>query len=158
MVCLEPALRNTDRVCAIQQGRYDETILVTQSSVEAVIHKRIEPSNVAGSNAAGNDAPALLQRAERRRATLHRVRVIPAGARDTPSVCDATLGGSCGTMTSTRATRNASSSTAAVPTIGSAARSHFDQAIPAAPRGVSGPDELDLDARAREIRPMRPIR
>jgi putative nucleotidyltransferase with HDIG domain len=65
------------------------------STIESVIEKRYEPTQFEWlSSASSRDTPgaALLERAQRHLATLHRVSEILAGARDINSLSDATLG------------------------------------------------------------------
>ena len=74
--------------------RPDQTIFVDESTVESVIQKRIEPSDFAWLKSPGEAAApelALLKRAQRHLATLHRVSELLAGARDITTLSDATL-------------------------------------------------------------------
>ena len=77
----------TARTAAVQ--------MLEQSHVESVIEKRIEPSSLewltSASMAAAAPDAALLQRAQRHLATLHRVSEMLAGGRDMARVTDATL-------------------------------------------------------------------
>jgi HD-GYP domain-containing protein (c-di-GMP phosphodiesterase class II)/pSer/pThr/pTyr-binding forkhead associated (FHA) protein len=75
--------------------RPDQTVFVDESTVESVIQRRIEPSSLEWlkSSDEGRPAPelALLKRAQRHLATLHRVSELLASARDIPTLADATL-------------------------------------------------------------------
>ncbi len=71
----------------------DQPIFVDDSTVESVIQKRIEPSDFAWLKSSAGPAPelALLKRAQRHLATLHRVSELLAAARDIDALSDATL-------------------------------------------------------------------
>jgi predicted component of type VI protein secretion system len=74
--------------------RADETVFVDDSRVESVIQRRIEPSDMAWLRPTGSGAApelALLKRAQRHLATLHRVSELFAAARDIDALTDATL-------------------------------------------------------------------
>jgi putative nucleotidyltransferase with HDIG domain len=74
--------------------RADQTVFVDDSTVQPVIHRRIEPSSFEWLSGVGEGpAPelALLKRAQRHLSTLHRVSELLAGARDIQRLSDATL-------------------------------------------------------------------
>jgi putative nucleotidyltransferase with HDIG domain len=74
--------------------RPDQTIFVDEGTVESVIQKRIEPSDFGWLKPTIDGAApelALLKRAQRHLATLHHVSELLAGARDIPTLSDATL-------------------------------------------------------------------
>ena len=78
---------------AASQRRTGETMMVDESTIESVIQRRIEPSSFDWLSQVAGAAPelALLKRAQRHLATLHRVSELLAGARDIQRLCDATL-------------------------------------------------------------------
>src|SRR5436190_3755765 len=72
----------------------DQTVFVDDASIESVIQRRIEPSDFAWLKASGEAAApelALLTRAQRHLATLHRVSELLAEARDLNALSDAML-------------------------------------------------------------------
>ena len=72
----------------------DQTVLVEDSAVESVIQKRIEPSDFGWLKSPGDAAApelALLTRAQRHLAMLHRVSELLAEARDLTALSDAAL-------------------------------------------------------------------
>jgi HD-GYP domain-containing protein (c-di-GMP phosphodiesterase class II) len=74
--------------------RVEETVFGDESTVASVIQRRIEPSSFDWLRASGEGAApelALLKRAQRHLSTLHRVSELLAGARDIPTLSDATL-------------------------------------------------------------------
>ncbi len=74
--------------------RPDQTFFVDEGTVESVIQKRIEPSDFEWLRPTLDGAApelALLKRAQRHLATLHRVSELLAGARDIAALSDATL-------------------------------------------------------------------
>jgi len=73
--------------------RPDQTIFV-EDAVESIIQRRIEPSDFGWLKSQSDGAVpelALLKRAQRHLATLHRVSEVAAGARDIAALSDATL-------------------------------------------------------------------
>ena len=74
-------------------GTHPHVLMREDSTVESVIQKRIEPSNLEWLTSASGAAPslALLQRAQRHLATLHRVSEMLSAGRDMQRVTDATL-------------------------------------------------------------------
>jgi putative nucleotidyltransferase with HDIG domain len=73
----------------------DDDATLDDSTVESMIQRTIEPSSYEWLAASADERPApelaLLKRAQRHLATLHRVSELLAGARDIPRLADATL-------------------------------------------------------------------
>jgi HD-GYP domain-containing protein (c-di-GMP phosphodiesterase class II) len=73
--------------------RRDPTVFVDESAVESIIQRRIEPSSFAWLAPSEGTAPelALLKRAQRHLATMHRVSEALSTGRDLPRLADVTL-------------------------------------------------------------------